>query len=107
MQINFIQKGNKCFVEKRDLMSRQPPNRIGDPESKITKCFCPLCREFHEINIHWIGRGVPRKYCTKCHKIICAPEQPDIDFFQLFGDVSKNKMPEKEDRNPSNWKSLI
>lgn len=30
------------------------------------ECICPKCGERHIMNFHWIGRGVPRKYCPLC-----------------------------------------
>jgi len=31
-----------------------------------TKCICPKCRKTHFMNIHWVGHGVPRKFCRHC-----------------------------------------
>jgi hypothetical protein len=30
------------------------------------ECICPKCEQIHKMNIHWMGRGTPRKYCTTC-----------------------------------------
>jgi hypothetical protein len=37
-----------------------------DPEKKAVECVCPKCGERHVLNFHWIGRGIPRKYCLPC-----------------------------------------
>ncbi|MDX1707593.1 MAG: hypothetical protein R3274_03260 [Desulfobacterales bacterium] len=37
-----------------------------DPEKKAVECICPKCGERHVLNFHWIGRGMPRKYCSLC-----------------------------------------
>ena len=30
------------------------------------ECICPMCDKKHTMNINWIGRGTPRKYCQSC-----------------------------------------
>jgi hypothetical protein len=30
------------------------------------ECICPKCGQKHVMNFHWIGRGIPRKYCPLC-----------------------------------------
>jgi transposase-like protein len=34
-------------------------------KSKV-QCICPNCGRKHTMNIRWIGRGVPRKFCQSC-----------------------------------------
>lgn len=34
-------------------------------KSKV-ECICPGCGRVHIIKMHWIGRGVPRKFCQSC-----------------------------------------
>lgn len=29
-------------------------------------CKCPMCGKTHRITMFWTGRGVPRKYCSRC-----------------------------------------
>jgi hypothetical protein len=29
-------------------------------------CICPKCGQKHVMNFHWIGRGIPRKFCPLC-----------------------------------------
>ena len=38
------------------------------PFKKPTICVCPTCRKKHMLKMHWIGTGIPRKYCRKCEK---------------------------------------
>jgi transposase-like protein len=33
------------------------------------ECLCPKCGQKHIMNIHWIGRGVPRKFCKHCRPV--------------------------------------
>jgi hypothetical protein len=70
-------------------MSNLPPNRkdrerhkirltsnpeIEDDDFDVTdyndktkvECICPKCGQKHQMYFHWIGRGVPRKYCPAC-----------------------------------------
>ncbi len=37
-----------------------------DADKAAVECICPKCGERHILNFHWIGRGVPRKYCSFC-----------------------------------------
>jgi transposase-like protein len=37
----------------------------GFGKSKL-ECICPGCGKMHVMKIHWIGRGVPRKFCESC-----------------------------------------
>ena len=37
-----------------------------DPRKLRVECVCPLCHHKHTMSLHWIGRGVPRKFCTRC-----------------------------------------
>lgn len=36
-------------------------------KTKIT-CVCPGCGKMHIMQIRWIGRGVPRKFCQSCRE---------------------------------------
>jgi transposase-like protein len=31
-------------------------------------CVCPGCGKMHIMQIRWIGRGVPRKFCQGCRE---------------------------------------
>ncbi len=33
-----------------------------------TDCICPGCGKMHIMQIRWIGRGVPRKFCPNCRE---------------------------------------
>jgi hypothetical protein len=33
------------------------------------ECICPKCGIKHKMNLHWIGRGIPRKFCPTCKGI--------------------------------------
>ena len=35
-------------------------------DAAYTRCWCPICETYHDCKMHWIGRGTPRKFCTKC-----------------------------------------
>jgi hypothetical protein len=30
------------------------------------ECVCPKCGKHHIFVMHWIGRGMPRKFCSSC-----------------------------------------
>ena len=32
------------------------------------ECICPECCGHHMVKMHWIGRGLPRKYCDNCRQ---------------------------------------
>jgi predicted RNA-binding Zn-ribbon protein involved in translation (DUF1610 family) len=42
---------------------------INHDKSKV-ECLCPKCGKKHIMNFHWIGRGMPRKYCQSCRDSI-------------------------------------
>jgi transposase-like protein len=35
-------------------------------DAAYTRCWCPICETYHDCKMHWIGRGTPRKFCTRC-----------------------------------------
>jgi len=42
-----------------------PDFEVSFNKSKV-ECICPNCGKRHTMNIRWIGRGVPRKFCQSC-----------------------------------------
>jgi hypothetical protein len=41
-----------------------------DHDKSKVECLCPKCGKKHIMNFHWIGRGMPRKYCQSCRDSI-------------------------------------
>jgi hypothetical protein len=39
---------------------------ITDHDKMKVECICPKCGQHHVMNLHWIGRGKPRKFCNQC-----------------------------------------
>lgn len=48
---------------------QDPDEAIFTEKTKVT-CICPKCGEKHGMNLVWIGRGTPRKYCQQCKERI-------------------------------------
>ena len=49
------------------------PDPVNDEVSEVedfgkskVECICPGCGKFHILKMHWIGRGVPRRFCQSC-----------------------------------------
>lgn len=84
----------------------QDPLKAFDPNRKPTICLCPLCRETHKLDMHWIGRGIPRKYCPNCiRNLDTVSGLHTLDFCKIKN--NKRPMPEKQDQNPNNWKVIM
>jgi hypothetical protein len=47
------------------MMEKELGERL-DPDKAAVECICPKCGQRHIVNFHWIGRGIPRKYCNLC-----------------------------------------
>lgn len=65
------QKASQRSKNTQDLMTDEPLEHMGqDSEVSFNKskveCICPNCGRKHTMNIRWIGRGVPRKFCQSC-----------------------------------------
>ena len=43
---------------------------VMDHDKSKVECQCPKCGKKHIMNFHWIGRGMPRKYCQSCRDSI-------------------------------------
>ena len=46
------------------------PDAVVDHDKSKVECLCPKCGKKHIMNFHWIGRGMPRKYCQSCRDSI-------------------------------------
>jgi len=59
----------KSNVDERSLSNVDPDeeydDRINYDKMKV-ECLCPKCGARHIMNLHWIGRGTPRKFCHQC-----------------------------------------
>jgi hypothetical protein len=65
------QKASQRSKSTHDLTIEEPlENLRQDSRSLLTsrrrECICPNCGKRHTMNIRWIGRGVPRKFCQSC-----------------------------------------
>lgn len=52
-------------LEDADLEFDELSEVEGFGKSKV-ECLCPGCGKMHVMKMHWIGRGVPRKFCQSC-----------------------------------------
>jgi len=65
------QKASQRSRSTQHLMTEEPLENTG-PDSEVifnkskVECICPNCGKRHTMNIRWIGRGVPRKFCQSC-----------------------------------------
>jgi transposase-like protein len=41
-----------------------------DFDKMKVECICPKCGSKHMMNLHWIGRGTPRKFCHLCRSTV-------------------------------------
>lgn len=49
------------------------------PNERKILCKCPMCWKLHNKVLNWIGRGMPRIYCTDCLDYLCnGLESEDI-----------------------------
>ena len=64
------QKASQKSSNNQDLGEEPLENVEQDSEVSFNKskveCICPNCGRKHTMNIRWIGRGVPRKFCQSC-----------------------------------------
>ena len=58
---------NKRFSPPTVESPQELDEGITAEKTKII-CICPKCGEQHAMNLVWIGRGTPRKYCQQCRE---------------------------------------
>jgi transposase-like protein len=56
--------GQDLIEEQLEIVGKDP-GMVSFDKSKV-ECICPNCGRRHTMNIRWIGRGVPRKFCPSC-----------------------------------------
>jgi len=66
---------------KEPLEDADPePDQVSEVEdfakSKV-ECICPGCGKWHIMNMRWIGRGAPRKFCEPCRHRKTPPDDKD------------------------------
>ena len=49
-----------------EIDSFDESDKMFNPDKSKVECICPMCGQKHIMNIYWIGRGSPRKYCQNC-----------------------------------------
>jgi transposase-like protein len=67
MPLNQPDQGrNKEQLFSDDIADSPDLDAIIYNDKTKVECICPKCDQKHKINFHWIGRGIPRKYCPSC-----------------------------------------
>jgi hypothetical protein len=51
-----------------------PPTSNG----KKVACKCPRCGIIYTRNFFWTGDGMPRKYCTPCHRSLFETDEEQL-----------------------------
>lgn len=65
----------------RTKQSSQQQQDLRKSARKWIKCICPKCGGVHKIKFIWTGRGVPRKYCSICVKLVRDfAHHPDVEY---------------------------
>ena len=89
---------------RRIKMNKSEIKHPRDPDAVIMDCLCPLCRKTYQRKLHWIGRGIPRKFCGDCLDLIDKGKyHPSIDHFEGRSSPA-HKMPERQDTKIQDWK---
>ena len=42
---------------------------------RFINCKCPKCSMYHDVYMHWAGRGTPRKYCVACKNMVSGYDE--------------------------------
>jgi len=61
-----LQKSKNTHEPPEDLLENAGQDFEVDFNKSKVECICPNCGRKHTMNIRWIGRGVPRKFCQSC-----------------------------------------
>lgn len=56
----------KIYDQKYEKQKRKNRYQSTASTNKKTLCICPKCGEKHYLDILWIGKNTPRKYCHPC-----------------------------------------
>jgi hypothetical protein len=36
------------------------------------ECICPVCRKKHVVSMRWAGKGIPKKFCRCCKRVVAS-----------------------------------
>ena len=66
---NLNKKNNR--LSRKSFKAKEPDEFDDgiDYDKMKVECICPKCGKKHFVNFHWIGRGIPRKFCPPCNGV--------------------------------------